>query len=53
MIYINMRQDNTVETVDQFETRKEAREMLTEYQMAFPQELWISNRATKEWRDDQ
>lgn len=51
-VYINMRAEYSgpVETVDEFETRREAREMLTEYQMAFGSvPLWISTRSTKEW----
>lgn len=52
--YINMRQDGAVETVDQFETYKEAREMLAEYRMAFNWvPLWISSRSTAEWRAGQ
>ena len=54
MNYINMRQDGAVETVDQFETYKEAREMLAEYRMAFNWvPLWISSRSTAEWRAGQ
>ncbi len=39
-----------LETVDQFETYKEAREMLKEYRMGDNQgEYYISQRACKEW----
>ena len=50
MIYINMKQSGKVETVDQFETYREARAMLTEYRQAFHDaNLYLSQRATKEW----
>ena len=39
-----------LETVDQFETRKEAKEMLKEYRLADNQGYYyISQRACKEW----
>lgn len=39
-----------LETVDQFETRKEAREMLKEYRLSDNQgEYYISQRACKDW----
>ena len=53
MNYINMKAYGTIETVDEFETRKEAREMLTEYRMAYGGgvHLYLSQRATRDWRD--
>ena len=53
MTYINMKANGEIETVDEFETRKEARVMLTEYRMAFgPCELYLSQRCTNDWRVD-
>ena len=51
MTYINSKQCGTVETIDQFETRKEAREMIAEYRMAFGAgyNLYLSTRCTKDW----
>ena len=53
MIYINSQYQNEVETIDEFETRKEARKMLTEYQLTYGYDfkLWMSSRSTKDWRD--
>lgn len=55
MLYINVREwDNTVETVDQCETRKEARHLLSEYVLAFGnayKSIYISQRSTKDWRN--
>lgn len=52
--YINSRYQNEVETIDEFETRKEAKKMLEEYQISYGAgyELWLSSRATKEWRNE-
>jgi len=48
--YIQRRGDGQLETVDEFETRKEAREMLPEYQMSDPTAFhYISTRACKGW----
>jgi hypothetical protein len=35
MVYINSREYGITETIDEFKTWKEARAMLTEYQLAF------------------
>lgn len=52
MIYINRKGDGYLETVDEFETMKEAREMLVEYQLADPYaNYYTSRRATKDWHD--
>lgn len=51
MKYINTRYPGYVETVDEFETYKEAREMLKEYRLASPEMgYYLSNRCTNEWR---
>ena len=49
MIYIQ-RKDTYLETVDQFETRKEARAMLKEYQLS-DRSAWyyLSSRPCKDW----
>ena len=54
MTYINIKWANgDVETIDMFETRKEAKAMLKEYRMTAGQEnAYLSNRATAEWRQD-
>lgn len=53
MTYINSKHNGTVETIDEFETREEARAMLAEYRVAFPAgySLYLSPRCTKEWKD--
>lgn len=52
MTYIQRKGDGYLETVDEFETRKEAREMLKEYRLSDPSaEYYISSRACKEWRE--
>ena len=53
MYYINIKENNKVETLDQFETYKEAKEMLKEYKLAstYCYGAYISNRSTKEWRE--
>ena len=55
MYYINSKQYGDVETVDQFETYREAREMIREYRLAYPAgySLYLSQRSTKDWRDSQ
>ncbi len=54
MIYIQ-RKDNEngqLETVDEFESRNEAKKMLTEYRMSDPlARFYMSMRACKDWRD--
>ena len=50
--YIQRRDGNQLETVDEFDTRKEARAMLAEYRMADPTaHHYISTRCCKSWRD--
>ncbi len=51
MRYIQRKDNNTVETVDEFETFKEAKAMLKEYQISDRSaQFYISQRACKEWR---
>lgn len=55
MTYIQRRDHSTrqLETVDEFTTRKEAREMLTEYIMSDPfADYYLSSRACKDWREE-
>ncbi len=50
--YVQRRGHGILETVDEFDTRKEARAMLAEYQLADPSaEYYLSTRACKEWRE--
>ena len=50
MYYIQRKDTQHLETVDQFETRKEAKAMLAEYQIADPNaEHYMSQRACKDW----
>ena len=43
----------SLETVDEFETRKEAKEMLTEYQMSDRSaRYYLSSRPCKDWKDN-
>jgi len=50
--YINIKNGGKVETIDEFETAKEARLMRKEYQMGDSSNLYyLSMRCTKEWRD--
>ena len=50
--YINMKSKFGVETVDEFETYKEARKMLREYKLSDRYNYYyLSQRSTKEWRN--
>jgi len=50
MSYIQRRGNGYLETVDQFDTLKEARLMLAEYRLADPTaHFYISSRACKGW----
>ena len=54
MTFINMKCPYTrgVETVDEFITYREAREMLKEYRMSDPSaNYYLSQRSTKEWSE--
>ena len=51
--YIQRNGQGFLETVDEFETQKEARAMLLEYQLSDPSaDYYTSGRACKGWRDD-
>ena len=53
MIYIQRKdsQFGYLETVDEFETRKDARAMLAEYRLSDPYgNYYTSSRACKDWR---
>ena len=52
MLYINIKANGHVETVDEFSTKKEADEMVKEYNISDKaNSYYISKRATKEWRE--
>lgn len=52
MIYIQRRGQGYLETVDEFASRKEAREMLKEYRISDPSaHYYMSSRACKAWED--
>jgi len=54
MTYINIKNNNEVETVDQFKTYKEAKKMLQEYQMSDSyNNYYLSQRATNYWYKQQ
>jgi hypothetical protein len=53
MVYIQRKDVHTgqLETVDEFETRKEAREMVKEYRISDRTAIfYMSSRACKEWK---
>lgn len=50
--YIQRKGQGYLETVDEFETRKEARTTLKEYQFADQSaEYYLSSRCCKEWKE--
>jgi len=53
--YINIKTDGQTETIDEFETRREAIKMLKEYRIASSWYVgaYLSNRSTKDWRNDE
>lgn len=52
MFYIQRRGQGYLETVDEFPTRKEAREMLAEYRLSDPSaRFYISTRACRAWAE--
>ena len=52
MIYIQRKDSNGLETVDEFETRKEAKAMLDEYRLSdWSAIYYISSRCCKDWKD--
>lgn len=49
-IYIQRKDGRNLETVNEFDSRKEAREMLKEYRMSdCTGEFYLSSRACKDW----
>ena len=53
MKYINMKGNYGIETVDEFETYREALKMLREYRIADDyNHYYISQRCTKDWKED-
>lgn len=51
MTYIQRKGQGHLETVDEFETRKEAVKMLREYRLSDPSaEYYLSRRACKGWK---
>lgn len=52
IVYIQRFGQGQLETVDQFESRKEAREMLFEYRMAdYSASYYLSSRPCKNWKE--
>jgi len=52
MLYIQRKDGKDLETVDKFETMKEARAMLKEYRISDPSAYYyISSRACKAWKE--
>jgi hypothetical protein len=50
--YINIKNNGEVETVDEFETRKEAVLMVNEYQYSdLSNHYYLSQRSTNEWKE--
>lgn len=52
--YINGKLNGKTETIDEFETYGEAKEMIKEYRISFQgsgYQLWLSSRSTKEWSE--
>lgn len=52
MKYIQRKDSNGLETVDEFETYKEAKEMVKEYRISDTSaEYYISSRCCKHWKE--
>jgi hypothetical protein len=52
MTYIQRKDSYGLETVDEFESYKEAREMVKEYRMSDPYaHYYMSQRACKDWNE--
>ena len=50
--YIQRKDGRDLETIDEFETRKEARAMVKEYRLSDPSaDYYISTRCCKAWKD--
>lgn len=54
MTYINIKEYGKVETLDQFDTLKEAKAMLKEYRLSssYYYGAYLSSRCTKEWKGE-
>lgn len=51
-IYIQRRDGRQLETVDEFESRKEARETVKEYRISDPTaKFYLSSRPCKSWNE--
>jgi hypothetical protein len=54
MVYIQRKDNRYLETVDSFESRKEARLMLAEYRLSDNSAFYyLSSRACKQWRESE
>jgi len=52
MIYINIKYNGHIETIDEASTMKEARQMVREYNyLNDGVKYYISNKCTNEWRN--
>ena len=53
MTYINIKEYGEVETLEQFESRKEARQVLNEYRCSneWYANAYLSSRCTKDWKN--
>jgi len=52
--YIQRRGDRYIETVDEFDTPKEAAAMLADYRLADPSaSYYISSRACRSWQEEE
>lgn len=52
MVYIQRKGSNYLETVDEFETYKEAKKMIIEYRISDPYaKYYISSRCCKAWKE--
>jgi hypothetical protein len=52
MTYIQRKDAHYLETVDEYESIREARAMLNEYRMSDPSaDFYLSSRACKDWRE--
>ena len=50
-VYLNMKTAGKVETIDQFDTLKEARAMQAEYALCTPAPVYLSQRCDKTWNE--
>lgn len=50
MVYVQRKDSQQLETVDEFETYKEARKMVAEYRLSDPcANYYLSSRACRDW----